>query len=192
MSHSKNVGTGFEYVIRDQINAWGNLSGFFAKRIWYSGAGLQFPYDVAVRQGEPEDSPVVLEIEAKRRIRGAALGLGPKELNLVSSKHVIILAVGKYPGRKVPVHVIHTDDIAKRLEPADNGGAKTNFNVLHAKPGAKTVSIGKKWVGEQGRFPSILEGWGRTLLIEDFETFWMRWQRHRLGQNIPMKDGRVI
>ena len=170
MSHAKDVGNKFEYDIRDQINELGKPKEIFATRIWYSGAGLQKPYDVEVRKGEPADSPVVLEIEAKRRIRGKSLALGPKELDIVSDKHVIVLAVGRYSGRSVPVYVLHNDTPLKRQDLEPN---KTH-RVLRAKPGAKTVCIGTKWVGPaQPAF--ILEGWGKRFMVEGFEEFIKRW-----------------
>lgn len=171
MSHAKDVGDKFEReTVRDLINQMGSPKGIFAKRIWYSGAGLQKPYDVEVRRGEPEDSPVVLEVEAKRRIRGKALALGPKELDLVGPKHIIVFAVGNFSGRTVPVYVLHSD-----VQPKGDGELNLS-QALRAKPGKKTVSIGHRWVDVPGK-TFVLEGWGKMFIVEDFERYFERWLR---------------
>lgn len=170
-SKSKNIGTNFEYHLVDVINKEGNPNGIYAKRVWYSGAGLLEPYDLRIRKGKPEDSPLILGIEAKRTMQ-QGLNIQRDWLTSIRRRvdttpaHVVMFAVGKYPGRPVPVYVIRLpEDI--EVQP------KHTF-AMHEKQ--KGCTINRKFVVTPGMGPYriVMQAQAKIHLfvVEPFQIFW--------------------
>lgn len=178
-SRSKNIGTAFEYHLVDVINKEGDPRGIYAKRVWYSGAGLKEPYDVRIRKGKPEDSPLILGVEAKRTMQ-QSLNIQRDWLTPIRRRvdmtpaHVVMFAVGKYPGRPVPVYVI-------RLPGEIEVQPKHVFKLKDKQQGC---TINRKFVVTLGMGPYIIEMRAQdtscVFVIEPFQTFWTNFmEAHR-------------
>lgn len=151
---AKDIGTGFEYKVRDLLNEMLDGRGFKATRIWYSGAGLRKPYDLELRQGRK----IVLTIEAKRSIYGSSISFQKDWLKQIENKHIVVFAIGNFRGKKsVPVYAIcrAEKDSAHDL-------------CIVAKPHTKSVAISQKTLCAT---PFALESDGVKYLVVDFRIY---------------------
>ncbi len=174
MSWQKDIGTGFEYRVRDRLNELYRSVGFKAIRIWYSGAGLKKPYDVEFKYGRK----LILGIEAKRSIASTSISMQRKWIDQISQKHVVIFAIGNFRGKKkVEIFVlreINEKDLTKL------GKLITKDIVMKDK--AKSISINyKKHLQSRSVFPDVICD-HKTYVIETFETFFKEFTKKFLEE----------
>ena len=163
MSWQKDIGTGFEYRVRDRLNELYRSAGFKAIRIWYSGAGLKKPYDVEFKYGRK----LILGIEAKRSIASTSISMQREWIKRIGEKHVIIFAAGNFRGKKVDIFVL------RKVGEDENAESRTSGEPdIVMKDKAKSVSINykKHLQFKDPIFPFVICG-SEKYAIEEFKTF---------------------
>ena len=143
-SLSKNRGTTFERYIVDYLNEIGSFNEkYLAKRIWYSGAGLQEPMDVAIELKISHHR--IMEIEAKRSISSNSMSIKQEWLDEIGKRprHIIVLAVGRADNKGTKMFMITDPHYVNEVYECKD--------QVKMKPTAKSVSVNKKRL-EAGRF----------------------------------------
>jgi hypothetical protein len=141
MSRAKDIGTGFEYDVVDMGNDLFEGTPLKATRIWYSGAGLQKPYDVEITKS----TDIVMTIEAKRSM-GKSIAFKISWLDRItdvngSESHIIAFACGNFRGKKsLPAYAIYFDPVA----------VVGDQHCVVARPGKKSVTVNGKYVTVPG------------------------------------------